>query len=342
MNNTPSIVFVFRYSNKEQQIRLCAEKKIPTSLLRGLDHYIAAGLPCGYIETGKVTLREILSMFQHTDVVLLNDALLSFAFLNILFRKKLYYLNISGSTLLRSKTGINRLAFIWFLRMVTATICISTGQIEDLRRIGISDKHIRFLKFGVDTDFFDEDVRFENNATTGYIVSLGRDRGRDFESLFQIASQLPEEKFIIATNKARVPEDMQRPKNVEVRYDLNPIEVRELYRGAKCCIVTLKDDLSTEGSDCSGQTVVQETMSTGMPVFCTRRQWLDDYFEPFVHYVPLEQGDVQSMVVTLREYLHDSVRLYAIGLRGKEENKKELNTKLFADRLYKILCESYA
>jgi hypothetical protein len=83
-------------------------------------------------------------------------------------------------------------------------------------------------------------------------------------------------------------------------------------------------------------------MSAGMPVFCTQREWLNDYFQPFMHYVPLAQGDVPAMTETLRKFLATPEALCTIGEQGKEETKRELNTKKFADDLYKIFLESYA
>jgi len=135
------------------------------------------------------------------------------------------------------------------------------------------DKHkLFFVPLGVDKDFWTP----VNIASSGNILAVGKDNGRDYKTLFAAASQLPDEQFVVVCGKWNI-EGLDIPDNLKVIYGLPIKELKETYQSARMLLLITHNDQYTDASDCSGQTVLLDAMSSALPIIATRKQYLSDY-----------------------------------------------------------------
>src|SRR6185369_4724839 len=111
------------------------------------------------------------------------------------------------------------------------------------------------------------------------VVSVGRDLGRDYETLTIAATHSPYQFHVVAEPK-NFPHGIPQLPNMVVQYHLPLIEIRTLYARAQVVIVISKDVATTEGTDCSGQTVILDALAAGKAVIATERTWIKDYLIP--------------------------------------------------------------
>lgn len=133
----------------------------------------------------------------------------------------------------------------------------------------LSDR-IHVCPFGVDTEFWHP----ATNMREDYILSVGNDAGRDFETLCEAAHQI-DCPIRILTQKT-LPES--RPDTVSHisgswhQGGVTDLELRELYQHAACVVVPLH-----EGIQPSGQSVCLQAMACARPVVMTRTS---GFFDP--------------------------------------------------------------
>jgi glycosyltransferase involved in cell wall biosynthesis len=193
-------------------------------------------------------------------------------------KTKWIYMAINSSGLIRRhkhhpfRKGLLKL----FWNSYAHIICLSQEQLEDFRSIGIPASHLSFIPFGVDTGYFSAQS-MSSNKEEKKVLSLGRDLGRDFTTLLQ-AAKLVHFPITIVTSPRNIPKGVEIPPNVTVVYDAPIQKVREYYMNSKLLVVVSKDQDSGTGSDCSGQTVLLESMAAGCAVIATDRSWIRDYF----------------------------------------------------------------
>ncbi|MDP2812793.1 MAG: glycosyltransferase family 4 protein [bacterium] len=200
---------------------------------------------------------------------------------NVIFKKifglktKYVLLNISlNNTLFRNKKNKFKYRLIKYLiNQLDAIVCLSHFQIDDLVNNYQVDKHkLFFVLLGVDKDFWTE-VDFVNNAN---ILVVGKDNGRDYKTLFEVAKKLPNEKFVVVCGRWNI-HDLRVPSNVRVIFGLPIKELQILYKSAKMLLLITHNDEHLDGSDCSGQTVLLDAMSSGLPIIVSRKKYLEDY-----------------------------------------------------------------
>ena len=127
------------------------------------------------------------------------------------------------------------------------------------------------------------------------------------------------------------------PPNVELLYNIDILTVKELYRSARLTCLILKGDDTTEGSDCTGQTVLLEALGAHQPVITSDRAWIREYFTPGVDYVPVPIGDAQRVAECIRELWDNAARRTALGERGNQTARTLYQTKGMADVLTRII-----
>ena len=130
-----------------------------------------------------------------------------------------------------------------------------------VRALGIPSHRIHCLPPCVDVNFFSPQ-RGAGNAAGDFILSVGADRGRDYETLFEAISGLDIQLVVVGRGLKRRLANI--PPGVIVLDGVSYEELRTLYQ--ECRFVVVPTCGRKAGGDHSGTTVVLEAMAMGKTV----------------------------------------------------------------------------
>lgn len=278
-------------------------------------------------------------MFAYDAVIAQDDLLLGYLVTMSarFFRTKTrwFCIVVNSSVLIRRHAThpLRLFALKSFWKSYARIICLSNEQLEDLVQIGIPREQLVFVPFGIDTDFYST-TEVANGGD--YILSVGRDLGRDYQTLLEAAKRSTHPFIIVAAYKNLL-QDTPLPVNVTVRYDLTLTEVRELYVRARMVVIASKELDALEGSDCSGQTVILDAMAAGRAVVTTERSWLKDYFTLGEDLVAVPSHDPESLAIEIERLWDSRADRERIAIAGRTRVQKNYTTKLFAEALKRVI-----
>ena len=264
----------------------------PDTQFYGLNHLSAYGIDAEYKEVADIPLLTyfpggfrlkhliVTSFFalQGRYDIIFGSSLLYALFLKKIFRLRSSFavLDISlGRTLAvnqgrRFKSGLIR----WLISGADAIISLSRVQKESIvRYMPAVAQRASYVHLGVD-------VGYHMPVFTGrkkYFLSAGRDNGRDYRTIFELARLMPEEKFEVVCSARNLAGAGDIPPNVTVHVDLPHADLCVKFGEAEMLLLATHDDSHADGSDCSGQTVLLEALASGLPVIASRKKYLDDY-----------------------------------------------------------------
>lgn len=245
------------------------------------------------------------------------------------------YIAMTSSTLMKRHARHPARLFLLkkFWTSYARIICLSSEQREDFVRLGIPRTNLTRIPFGVDVRFFQPtDVSREEDL----IVSVGRDTGRDYQTLFEALERISHPCVVVASH-INIPPGMPVPANVSVLYDREYAGLRDLYAHARLVVIVSKDTTVPDGSDCSGQTVILEALAAGKTVIATHRSWITDYLIPDKDLVVVEPNDPQALAQAIDSLLHDAEKRKRLAQFGHDKVTAHYTTKTFAEALQRIM-----
>lgn len=337
MQPRPRIAFLFT-SDREALRSPIREGREPDTALRGANHIPGARLR--HTPKGLSAQLGLALELLRFDAVIASDGLPLGFLVSLLARltgarTRWVYVAINASTLMRRHAThpirLRLLGLFW--KSFTKIVCLSRGQLEDFARIGVSRERLAFIPFGVDTDFHVSASQAEGGA---YVVSAGRDSGRDYPTLLKAAKRSAHPFVIVATHR-NIPPGMVIPENVTVRYNLSAKELRELYAQARLVVVPSKSEDTPDGSDCSGQTVTLEAMASGKAVIATDRDWIRDYFTPGEDLLVVPPNDPAALAEAINRLWSDPGGLTRLAASGREKTRTRYTTKVVAHALENLI-----
>lgn len=352
----PSVLFVYMGLNRRQLLPAVEAGKVPNSPFRGYtalreskkvraDFLDLGDLPRWipllakrFLPAGLLHLSHLPFVLRYDYVIASDSFLLTWLASHIgKLREKSHwiYIPINSSVLMRRHA--NHPLRLWALKIMWTSfariVYITKGQLDDFLRMGMPEQKLVYLPFGIDTLFFAIPGEVPESE---YVLSVGRDLGRDYPTLFATAKELPY-KFIIATAPKNIPESIEIPSNVEIRYNVDAEGVRALYRGAICVAVLLKDEETTEGSDCTGQTVMLEALSAGQAIVVTDRAWIREYFVDGEEYLGIAPGDARGAATSIKKLWEHPELRKALSERGREKVRTSYSSETYAAGLLAII-----
>ncbi len=345
---TPRILFLFPTSRENIMSKVQKGEDADTAL-RGLNHirgarYATVGdYPGNTIVSRLPKVLQAFLLLPHLftyDFIVAQDNLMlgyvvSICARTFRLRTRWMYLAMNSSVVMRRHAThpIRRIFLTLFWKSYFRTICLSFEQIDDFVRLGISRERLAFVPLGVDVPFFAHSGSENEGA---YVASVGRDAGRDYETLFRAAERVSHP-FSVIAGRSNIPSDMFIPANVSVCYDRNYLEVRDLYAHARFVVVASKDVRARDGSDCSGQTVVLDALAAGKTVIATRLPWITDYLVPDEDLVVVEPNDPMALAQAIEILWQDDERRMRLAASGHAKVIKHYATDRFAASLLRLM-----
>lgn len=346
-NQSETAQVVYIYSRSRMAYRTPGFD-LPDTPLYGLNH-----LPDFQIEAKSVDITEVripAVVRKHADFRLLH-CLLYFTARRypVVFGPSLVY-QLPLKRLLSTRTrfillniNINQILFKYertrlLYRLVRRVIlqadgivCLSHYQAEELsRRHRIPEALMTFVPFGVDTGYHSY---FPTIGRQDYVLSVGKDKGRDYATLFSVAALNPKIRFVVVCSHRNLQGLSAAPGNVDIRYEVCPDLLRELYRSARLLILPTVSDNSGAGMDCSGQTVLLDAMASGLPVIATDKAYLSDYASPNREIVVVPPADPHALTDALRWLLSDGRARARLAAAARARTEREFTTYGMAEKL---------
>ncbi len=206
------------------------------------------------------------------------------------------------------------------------------GELQGIHKMyRIEKRQVDVNLFGVDTQFWSPSEAPETGSD--YVLSLGSDARRDYDTLVRAARLHEKTRFKIITKRAL---SERPPNNVELLQsswgtcEVNDLELRRLYRHAACIVVPLKQTIQP-----SGQSVTLQAMSCEKPVILTRTQglWESQNLKDGenIRFVP--PGDHRRLSEAISKVLesHDTRR--RLGKQGRRYVLDHARIEYFAQRI---------
>lgn len=251
-------------------------------------------------------------------------------------------INRLSSPIIAIHCGLLNHSYPWFRRRLTSillsnmyTVLFGEGEyVELLRLFPTIKKNIFVNQFGVDNKFWIPDTSFKDN----YILSVGNDGRRDFESLIEAAKFLPMEVKILTSRKI----SGSIPKNVTIingswhKELVSDSDLRRLYQKAQCVVVSLQ-----ESQQPSGQSVTLQAMSCGCPVILTRTQglWSNDMMRDLYNVLFTRPGEPSDIVDCVQKIINDEILRNRLSMNGRKTIEETATSTVFAQTIEK-LCQS--
>ena len=279
-------------------------------------------------------LRHFLLFFKSRNYdIVFGPALLYLMPLKKLFGGKARYvaLNIELNRIMRGSMNrpLRQRFIVSLLKEFSAIICLSTIQKEWLlTEYPFLRGKVFFVPLGADVKFYQPVYEGRRD----FVLSVGRDNGRDYHTLVEVAKRMPDTRFEIVCSPRNLAGINFIPSNVHVFYDLSFAELKEKYQTARMIVITTHDDASILGADCSGQTVLLDAMASGVPIIATRKAYLVDYVREGQDALVVDCYNPEQLVKAI-EQLHDDALRLKLAKNARARAEHEFSTRAMAEQV---------
>ena len=220
------------------------------------------------------------------------------------------------------------------LRLADACVCFSSSQAErwskDLR---LPASTFIPLKYFIDDAFYvRESVSQGDVPANPYILSVGRDPKRDFETLVIAADKLNWDLKLV-TQAYLVPDIIRDNPMVQVLANLSYSDLFSLYGNASVVVIPVKQGTT----HMSGIRATMEAMLLGVPIVASHVTGLAEYFTDREDLVFFEPGDAESLVEAIQSVSNDDVFREKMTAQARRNVIKSYSLAQYTDDLENIL-----
>lgn len=282
----------------------------------------------------------VIFRIRKYDLVFLSHSLKIVFLVKNLFhikKTKVFFYNVNLRSIIKNNKRkkfkywvINRV-----VKKIDAIICPSISQLENLISEGYDVEKLFFLPTGVDINFLNNKQKSVERMSEKFILSVGKDSGRDYRTLIEAVKDL-NIKVRIITKIDNIASDIVIPQNVQIDF-LPYNELLKLYHNCLFVVVpTINEDQEVYQSDCSGHTVILEAMACGKAIIATKRSTVSHLIEDNKNGILVEPENIEVLKKAIQILLNDENLCYNMG-KLSVEKVKEFSTKNFAEKLNIII-----
>jgi glycosyltransferase involved in cell wall biosynthesis len=213
---------------------------------------------------------------------------------------KFILLNMSLNRYLNDAVRKNKIIYRWslsLLQSVDIIVSLSHVQMEELAcRHGLDRAKLKYIPLGVDVGYH----RPVFSGRKPYVLSVGRDNGRDYKTVIEVARGSFDKEFHLVLSRRNLRGVARIPSNVRIFTDLPMEDLKKKYQEASCLLLITHPDGYGDGSDCSGQTVLLDALASGLPVIASRKAYLDDYVRDGEDVILVDSYDPSGIIEAMK------------------------------------------
>ena len=286
--------------------------------------------------------------------------------------KFVIYNTYLGNALKRSHRGIAGFITRKAIENLDIIVCTARAQMPPLIAAGIAPEKIKFVPIGIDAKRFvtkeklplerpakfpseefclirsprsslaslgspwplGSSPSFSRDFSFGYILSVGRDLGRDYKTLFEAVRGLPVQ--VVVATKPEAVAGLTPPPNVRIRFHVPYQDMSALYAGARFVITPLKRADNHDGSETSGQYGYLEPMAAGLPVIASDKPVVRDYIEHEKTGILVEPENPAALRAAVERLIADEPLRQTLGDAAQQKVLADFTSERFASSLAEI------
>lgn len=254
---------------------------------------------------------QMLKDWAKSDVIVIKDGFsLLFTILVKAMGKKIVYLDTMFQL---PKNRLKRFSLKRAIRHSDLVISLSKVQ-SDIwaRELGLARNKFETLYYSMDCNFYPL-LEPTTDLKAPLIVSVGRDIGRDFETLTNVVSNLQVDLELITLPYLLPPPAKTSPR-VSIKEHLPYDELFATYGRASIAVVPLKKGIDYP----SGIRAVMEAMLLGIPVIASYTPVLAEYFTDGVDLLMVEPANEQALKDAVQRLLADPELRLSLRANGRQ------------------------
>jgi glycosyltransferase involved in cell wall biosynthesis len=209
---------------------------------------------------------------------------------------------------------------------VDGVLCLTRHQVQIAEELGARGK-ATLVGYNIDTEFFRPDFSVDGS----YILAVGRDMSRDYETLVEAVRHDPREVRIRTGRRIDIPEGCIAKITIEDGW-LDYGGLRDLYSRSKFVVLPLKNVLHP-----GGITSLAEAMSMGKAIICSASEGLADFLVPGENAIVVPVGDPAAMRSAIQLLDGDAGERKRLGEGARRFAEKEFSNGGFGERMYSAL-----
>ncbi len=351
-NKKIKVLYLFAGERKET-IEKWRNGEMPDSYLIGLNHMSNQDIEADYIETRLINrlrkinfnLANLLLLFKirQYDIVFCGGSLLLPLIAKIFLRFKkpkfVWYNTFFTNSLKRNKNTIRGWILKKTILSLDGIICPSTAQRDFLLNIGCNPDRVFYVPNGVDVPFIESNEEKVEGTSEPFILSVGKDMGRDYKTLIEAVRGLPIQVKIVA-----YPRNIENLKNIPGNVSVEAVSfdnLLKLYKNASIVVIPTKSESWLNASDCSGQYVLLDSMASGKAIIASERATLRDYISDDIDAKIVQAEDPVKLREAIIGLLENKDLMARLGINARDRAQKMFTTKIMADNLASVFKSVY-
>jgi glycosyltransferase involved in cell wall biosynthesis len=227
----------------------------------------------------------------------------------------------------------------YVLPRAESVVVFGRSQLDYLDREYGSRVRSTFMHHRVDTDFYRPSSTDSRPATQPYVLSVGNDYSRDFETLAAATRRcaaMPgfDHRFIVLSTRAI----SGAGSALEVRRDkVSYVDLRALYAGASVVVLPLHDMVHAGGIN-----TLLEAMSMACPLVVSASRGIADYVRPGETAVSVGVADPDALTAAIVRLTRDRAEASRMGRNARRFVLDTCDNRLYAKEMASVVRRSIA
>ncbi|WP_155309826.1 glycosyltransferase family 4 protein [Desulfosarcina ovata] len=245
-----------------------------------------------------------------------------------LLGKPLIYLDAMFDIPLRRH---RRMAIAYNLKYASAVCCYSMQQaLQWAEAFELPISRFDVMPYCIDTNFYPEHIKKPKKRN--YVFAVGRDLGRDFDTLFSACEKLGVALKLV-TLPYLAPQKALSSNLVQVFQNITYTQLFELYSNSAMAVIPLKQGTS----HLSGIRALLESSALGIPTVATKTPVLSEYLQDKKHVRYTTSTSIDAMADEIQSILDDPFEAEEMALRASIKVRTKFKMQQFTRMLEKVI-----